>query len=89
MLKQDVTVLKQDVAVLKQEAGLLNREFALMGHEFTLMQRDMAELKHGFATQNQTITQYHASVMGHGMLLTEMDERLLRVERHLDLSPLS
>ena len=46
---------------------------------------DLAALKREAASLRQAITDYHGSVLGHGVLLTELEERLARVERHLDL----
>lgn len=37
------------------------------------------------ASLRQTVAGYHASVVGHGILITELDERLRRIERRLDL----
>jgi hypothetical protein len=31
------------------------------------------------------LTHYHASVLGHGIMLSELEERVRRIERHLDL----
>lgn len=46
---------------------------------------DIVILKREAASLRQAITDYHGSVLGHGVLLTELEERLARVERHLDL----
>ena len=32
---------------------------------------------------------YHASVLGHGILISELEERVRRIERHLHLKPAS
>jgi hypothetical protein len=31
------------------------------------------------------VTNYHATVLGHGILISELDERVRRIERHLNL----
>jgi hypothetical protein len=36
----------------------------------------------------QTVVQYHSSVVGHGFLISELEGRVRRVERHLELPPL-
>ncbi|MEO8714060.1 MAG: hypothetical protein ABI369_03510 [Acetobacteraceae bacterium] len=55
------------------------------------LERRMGDLerttKEGIADVRQALTQYHASVMGHGILITELDVRLRRVEQHLKLPP--
>jgi hypothetical protein len=33
------------------------------------------------------VTNYHAPVLGHGILISELDERVRRIERHLNLEP--
>lgn len=35
----------------------------------------------------QAVTAYHATVLGHGILISELEDRLRRVEQHLGLSP--
>ena len=35
----------------------------------------------------RTVFEYHSSVIGHGMLISELEARLRRVEKHLDLPP--
>jgi hypothetical protein len=40
-------------------------------------------------TARQTLTQYHASVMGHGILFSELEHRVRRIEEHLHLPPVA
>ena len=49
--------------------------------------RRVDDLTDQVSSLRQTVTDYHGSVMGHGMLITELDSRLTRVEHHLDLPP--
>lgn len=35
----------------------------------------------------QAVTEYHASVLGHGILISHLDERVRRIEKHLNLPP--
>ena len=49
--------------------------------------RKLDDLANQVADLRQALTQYHASVLGHGILITELDTRLRRVEQHLNLSP--
>ena len=49
--------------------------------------RDSAAARRDLATLRQTVAEYHASVLGHGVLISELDERLRRVEERLGLSP--
>jgi len=35
----------------------------------------------------EAVTNYHATVLGRGILISELDERVRRIERHLNLEP--
>ena len=35
----------------------------------------------------RAVTEYHSSAIGHGILISELEERLQRVEQHLNLPP--
>ena len=35
----------------------------------------------------RAVVEYHTSVIGHGILISELEARLRRVEQHLDLPP--
>lgn len=35
----------------------------------------------------RSVMEYHSSAIGHGVLLTEFEERLRRLERHVGLLP--
>jgi hypothetical protein len=37
---------------------------------------------------NRAVMEYHSSAVGHGVLFSDVDERLRRVEEHLKLPPL-
>ena len=41
--------------------------------------------KDDIAVLRQAVTGYHASVMGHGILISELDDRVRRIERRLDM----
>ena len=36
---------------------------------------------------NRAVMEYHSSAVGHGVLISEFEERLRRVEQHLKLPP--
>jgi hypothetical protein len=38
------------------------------------------------ATLRRAVMEYHSSAIGHGVLISEFEERLRRVEQHLNLS---
>ena len=66
---------------------------AQVAQTVTRHERKLDDLDRRMATKDdladlrQALTQYHASVLGHGILITELDARLRRVEQHLNLPP--
>ena len=49
--------------------------------------RKLDDLAAGLASLRDAVTHYHSSVLGHGFLISELDERVRRIERHLKLEP--
>lgn len=47
----------------------------------------MNDLAHGQASMRQSLTEYHASVIGHGILISQLEDRVRRIEQHLNLPP--
>ena len=57
-----------------------------MGRGFSEARRAIAELSRNVGEVRRELASYHASVVGHGILITELDERVSRLERHVGLS---
>jgi hypothetical protein len=57
--------------------------------EHTRKLEKLDNLEDGVASLRQTLTQYHASVMGHGILFSELEHRVRRTEEHLNLPPVA
>jgi hypothetical protein len=49
--------------------------------------RKLDDLAAGLASLRDAVTHYHSSVLGHGILISELDERVRRIERHLRFEP--
>jgi len=49
--------------------------------------RKLDDLAAGLVSLREAVTNYHAPVLGHGILIGELDERVRRIERHLNLEP--
>lgn len=54
---------------------------------FAVIDRRLGEMSADIAGLREAVTNYHASVLGHGIMLSELDERVRRIERHLKLEP--
>ena len=65
----------------------LAAEFAGLREVVAAHDRKLDDLAAGLASLRDAVTHYHSSVLGHGMLISELDERVRRIERHLKLAP--
>jgi ABC-type transporter Mla subunit MlaD len=65
----------------------LSAEVAGLGEVVAAHDRKLDDLAAGLASLRDAVTHYHSSVLGHGMLISELDERVRRIERHLKLEP--
>ncbi len=79
---------KSDLAAVRSEMHSLRADVA--SDLMTLEKRLTEQGKHlgeQIAGLRRQVTDYHLAVAGHGALLTEFEERLRRVERHVGLGP--
>jgi len=74
-LKSEINSLRADVA-----SDLLNLE-KRTSEQFKRTGEQIAGLQ-------RAVVEYHSAVVGHGFLISDLDARMRRVERHLDLPPL-
>jgi hypothetical protein len=80
--------LRVEIGALRVEIGALRTDH---GHKLDDLRAEIAALRadhgHKIDELRQTLTEYHASVLGHGILISELEDRVRRIERHLGLSP--
>ena len=70
---------KNDVANLRSE---MNSRFADVASDMMDLEKRLGDR---IATLNRAVMEYHSSTIGHGVLYSEIDERVRRIERHLKL----
>ena len=83
------TVAGHDAKLDGIAAHLTNHDRKLDGIAAHLADHDgrLDDLAAGLASLREAVTHYHSSVIGHGILISELDERVRRIERHLKLEP--
>jgi chromosome segregation ATPase len=96
-LNEHSRVLNEHTRVLNEHSRVLNEHTRILTdhtrvlNEHTLKldehSRDIADLTGQVHFLRDAVTSYHASVMGHGILISELDARVRRIEHHLDLPP--
>jgi signal transduction histidine kinase len=68
-----------------------DNRFATMDRRFDELSGELAalrkEVQSDIASLRQTVTGYHMSVLGHGILISELESRVRRIEEHLNLPP--
>jgi chromosome segregation ATPase len=74
--------LSAEIAALRADQ---NRRLDEQGRRLDEQGRRLEGVISEIASLREALDQYHGSVMAHGMLLTEHDERLRRLEQHLGL----
>jgi hypothetical protein len=65
----------------------IDRRFEAIDRRFDALERKVDDLGSQVTGLRQTVIEYHASVLGHGILISELGQRLRRVEQHLNLPP--
>jgi DNA helicase IV len=73
--KSEMNSLRADVA----------SDLATMQSDLAAMQKDTRDQIEGL---RRAVVEYHSTVVGHGVLISELEERVRRVEQVLNLPPL-
>jgi len=90
LLSDVLTGLREFQQQVDGQFADVGRKFADVDRQFASIRQEFADLRQDagdqIASLRQEVTTYHGSVVGHGTLITEMDARLGRIERHLGLA---
>ena len=77
---------KGDVAELRSEMNSLRADVAA---DFIEVRREIGAVRKDLSEQivglRRAVVEYHTSVIGHGIIISDLEARLRRVEQHLDL----
>ncbi len=79
--KSDLAKLEAKIGDVRSEVHSLRADVA--SDLMTLEKR----LEERIAGLRRAVMEYHSSAIGHGVLISELEERVLRIERRLDLAP--
>ena len=86
---RSVMATKSDIADLRSEMTSLRADVAAdlhdMHDEIVVVRKDLSDQIVGL---RRAVMEYHTSVIGHGVIISELEARLRRVEQHLDLPSL-
>jgi hypothetical protein len=65
----------------------IDRRFEQVYRKFEEVDRKLVEMTADISGLRDAVTHYHATVLGHGVWISELNERMRRIERHLKLEP--
>ncbi|MGC2203853.1 MAG: hypothetical protein WA633_27365 [Stellaceae bacterium] len=84
---QLLTQVAHTVAGHDRKLDDLSAEVVSLREAVTAHDRKLDDLAAGLGSLREAVTHYHSTVLGHGILIGELDERVRRIERHLKLEP--
>jgi len=97
ILEGHSNILDAQAGVLNEVSSAVNQHTRILGDHTRVLNdhtmvlhdhsRQLTDLAHGQVTLRQTLTEYHSSVIGHGILYSQIEDRVRRIEQHLNLSP--
>ena len=79
---RSVAATKTDIADLRSEMTSLRADVA---SDMIDLRKDLSEQIVGL---RRAVVEYHTSVIGHGIIISDLEARLRRVEQHLNLPTL-
>ena len=98
-IRSEIGGMRQEMATKSDLAGLkgeLKNDIADVRSEVKSLRADVASdlinlekrLGDRISHLNRAVMEYHSSAVGHGVLISEFEDRLRRVEQHLKIPPL-
>ena len=95
-MRAELGDVRSDIGDLRSDIGQIRADFATKSDMHTL-RADVAadilstrkELGEQIVGLRRAVIEYHTSVIGHGVLISELEARMRRVEQHLNLPSLS
>jgi hypothetical protein len=83
----DLAAIYQLLSEVACKVGDHDHRFDQIDRRFQEIDARMGGMIADIAGLREAMTNYHASILGHGILISELDERVRRVERNLKLDP--
>ena len=83
----DIGAVYQLMLAMSGRLDVMSGRFDDVFARLDVHERKLDDLTIGLSDLRAAVTNYHGAVLGHGILLSELDERVRRIERHLRLEP--
>jgi hypothetical protein len=93
-MRTDITDIRSEMAT-KSDIGRLDTKIDDLRSDVKSLAADVASdmlllekrLGNQISSLRRSVMEYHSSAVGHGVLLSEFEERLRKVEQRLDIAP--
>jgi hypothetical protein len=83
-----------DIAAVFQLLGTVAADMREMKADMREVKAQLCEHDHkidevasGVSSLRAALTEYHSAVVGHGVLIGDLEDRVRRIERHLGFAP--
>ena len=83
--KSDIQAIRAEMARKDDLRSEVNSLRADVAADLITTRKELSEQIVGL---RRAVVDYHTSVIGHGMLISDLEARLRRVEQHLNLPPM-
>ena len=83
----DIAAVYQLLTQVARQLDDRSTEVAGLREVVAAHDRKLDDLAAGLAPLRDAVTHYLSSVLGHGLLISKLDERVRRIERHLRIEP--
>lgn len=77
---QLLSVVAETVTRLDRSMAVVERRLASIEERLDSLERRTSNVEHSVVELRETVTHYHSSVVGHGILISEMEARLRFLE---------
>lgn len=86
--KADIADVRSEIADVRSDVKSLRADVASDLHNLDAkVDKTRKELSEQVVGLRRAVIEYHSAVVGHGIIISELEARLRRVEQHLNLSP--
>lgn len=77
---QLLSTVAETVTRLDQRMAVVEHRLASLEERMDSLERRISNVEHSFVELRETVTHYHSSVVGHGILISELEARVRSLE---------
>src|SRR5271154_6667145 len=86
-MRSDISAIRSDMATKQDLVELRSEVHSLRANVASDLIDLEKRVNDQFVTLRRSVMEYHSTAVGHGMLYSELEERVRRIEQRLDINP--